>query len=88
MVKRSSIGNRSDEDERSWRERKDALKSEFSWRAAKRHIREEEERREQVRAEQRAQRQSVVAPEPKIENGVRQWASPALLKRLHSNRSD
>jgi hypothetical protein len=79
-IGKAPIGDRGDEDERPMWQRRVSIEFGFSWRAAKRRLREEAERKKQIR-DQLASR-SAAAPEPTIDDGVRQWASPALLRRL------
>lgn len=81
------IGHRGDEIELSPKVRKDYLGFGLSWKRAKAELREDEQRREDVREKARAQR-TAVAPEPTVEDGVRQWASPALLRRLKGSATE
>ena len=82
-----AIGYKGDEIELPHDIRIDYLKFGLSWKRAKRDLREDDERREQVRQQARAQRQAL-APEPTTEDGVRQWASPALLRLLEKKKSE
>ena len=76
------IGYKGDEIELPHDVRIDYLKFGLSWKKAKRDLREDDQRREAVREQARSQRQAM-PPEPTTdEDGVRQWASPALLRNL------
>jgi hypothetical protein len=73
------IGDKGDEDERALWERKNAIEFHLPVMKAKREISERQRKLQEAHEQCRSQRP---APEPTMEDGVRQWASPALLRQL------